>query len=273
MYLGIDIGGTKTLAAVLTDDGVIQEKVKFPTNADYDQFLVELADTVRGFSVQDYTACGLAMPVTVFDRKNGIGVNFGNLPWKNVPIHADVEKIAGCPVVIDNDAKLGGLSEALLLKAEFSKVMYITVSTGIGLSFVEDSVIDENFGDGGGRSMLFEHNGALTPWESFASGRAIVDRYGKMAMEITDEETWSKIVRDLAPGILQLIAIMQPEVIVIGGSVGTYFERYGHLLIAELKRYELPLIKIPAIRGAQRPEEAVVYGCYDLAKLHYGTNT
>jgi predicted NBD/HSP70 family sugar kinase len=271
MYLGIDIGGTKTLAAVLDDTGVIQEKLKFPTNVDYDQFLIELATTIRGFSIQDFKACGLAMPVTVFDRKNGVGVNFGNLPWKNVSIHRDVEKIADCPVVIDNDAKLGGLSEALMLKDEFSKVMYVTVSTGIGLSFVEDGVIDENFGDGGGRSMLFEHKGKLTPWESFASGRAIVDRYGKMAMEITDEPTWSLIVRDLAPGILQLIAIMQPEVIVIGGSVGTYFERYGSLLIAELKKFELPLIKIPEIRGAQRPEEAVVYGCYDLAKLHYGT--
>lgn len=34
MYLGIDIGGTKTLAATLTNEGVITESVKFPTPKD-----------------------------------------------------------------------------------------------------------------------------------------------------------------------------------------------------------------------------------------------
>ena len=58
--------------------------------------------------------------------------------------------------------------------------------------------------------------------------------------------------------------------IVIGGSVGTYFDRYGKFLEAELKKFETPLVKAPALRGAARPEEAVIYGCYDYAKQLYG---
>jgi predicted NBD/HSP70 family sugar kinase len=269
MYAGVDIGGTKTLVAVFDGQGALTESTKFPTPQDYDEFLSELTVTVAAFNAKDYVAAGLAMPVTVFDRERGIGISFGNLPWKNVPIHTDVEKIFGCPTVIDNDAKLGALSEAKLLSDTYEKVLYITVSTGIGYALVTKGVIDENVGDSGGRAMLFERNGAMTPWETFASGHAIVERYGKKAMDITDDETWKRIVRDLSLGFIELIAILQPEVIVIGGSVGTYFERYGAFLNAELKKYDLPLVPIPPVVGAKHPEEAVVYGCYDLAEQYH----
>ncbi len=270
MYLGVDIGGTKTLVAVLDANGVITERAKFPTSPNYDDFLKELAATVATFTTQDYAAAGLAMPVTVFNRELGVGVGFGNLPWKNVPIHNDVERIVGCPVAIENDAKLGGLSEALMLKDTYHRVLYVTVSTGIGISLIVNGKIDPNFGDGGGRAMMFEHDGKVVPWESFASGRAIVERYGKRAVDITDEATWRHIARDLSLGFLEMIAMFQPDVIVVGGSVGTYFDRYGKFLSEAMQQYHLPLVPIPPIKGAQRAEEAVVYGCYDLAKETYG---
>lgn len=270
MYVGVDIGGTKTLVAVLDDDGVITERLKFPTPPDYSIFLKQLADTVASFTTKEFRAAGLAMPVTVFDRERGVAVSFGNLPWRNVPIHNDVEQILKCPVAIENDAKLGGLSEAMLLKDTYHKVLYVTVSTGIGYALVVNCQIDTSLGDGGGRTIMFEHGGKMVPWESYASGHAIVERYGKKAQDIIDEETWRRIVRDLSQGFLELIAIFEPDVIVVGGSVGTYFDRYGQFLSDELKKYDLPLVPIPPILGAQRAEEAVVYGCYDFAKQIYG---
>jgi len=51
--------------------------------------------------------------------------------------------------------------------------------------------------------------------------------------------------------------------------VGTHFEKFGDLLEGELKKYDLPLINMPKIIGASRPEDAVVYGCYDYAKENY----
>jgi predicted NBD/HSP70 family sugar kinase len=71
---------------------------------------------------------------------------------------------------------------------------------------------------------------------------------------------------------MELVAVLQPEVIVIGGSVGTYFERYGQFLNDALKSYQVPLLSMPPVIGAQRAEEAVVYGCYDLAKQRFGDN-
>ncbi len=273
MYMGIDVGGTKTLVATLNNDGVITEQVKFPTPKTYDEFLEQLAATLKTFKVTDFRAGGIAIPGEI-ERHHGRVLWLGNLEhWSKhipIPVQHDVEKITHCPMVIENDAKLGGLSEARLVKDEFSKVLYVTVSTGIGTALIVDDVIDTAFGDGGGRVLLMEHRGQMVPWESFASGRAIVERYHKKAMEINDEVTWRKICRDLAKGLIELIAVTEPEVIIIGGSVGAYFERYGKLLHEELKRYHLPLVPIPALREAQRPEEAVVYGCYDLAKQVYG---
>ena len=77
-------------------------------------------------------------------------------------------------------------------------------------------------------------------------------------------------MHDWRQGFLQLIAVMEPDAIVIGGSVGSYFERYGKILKDDLKQFETPLLEIPPIIGAQRPEDAVVYGCYDYAKQVFG---
>ena len=57
--------------------------------------------------------------------------------------------------------------------------------------------------------------------------------------------------------------------VVLGGGVGHYLEKYHHLLVTELKKYATPMVPIPPIIKAQRPEEAVVYGCYDLARSVY----
>jgi len=268
-YLGVDVGGSKTLVAVLGDEGVILEDAKFPTPKDYSEFLDNLKATVSTFKTKDFKASGVALP-GVIDREKGIGIAFGNLPWKHVTVKSDIEKLTGAPVAVENDANLAGLSEAMLLKSEYKKVLYITISTGIGGGIIVNGVIDPYFANSEPGHMVLENNGSMKKWEDFASGRAIVEEYGKRAEEITDPVIWRKIAANLAQGLLDLMAILQPEVIIIGGGVGTYFDRFGKLLVEELNRYYNPLVPIPPIRPASRPELAVVYGCYDLAKAIYG---
>jgi predicted NBD/HSP70 family sugar kinase len=265
MYVGVDIGGTKTLVAVLDDDGVIQESRKFLTPRNYHEFLLELRHAVAFLTTKDFKAGGLGTAGNL-DRERGVILFSINLGWKNVPVLADVEKILGCPVVMENDAKIAALSEAMIIKEKYARVMYVTISTGIGIGLVDNGIIDTSINDFGGAAILLEHEGKLVPWESYASGHAIVERYGKRAEDIHDAVTWRAIVQDLVPGFVELIAFTQPEVIVIGGSVGTYFDRYHKILVDELKKYKTPMLKQPVFRQASRPEEAVIFGCYDLAK-------
>lgn len=268
MYLGIDVGGTKTLIARFTENGVQEASLRFPTPPDYRDFIRELAKNVVEISTNKIVAAGIAIPGKV-DRSKGVGVAFGNLAWKNVPIKDDLEKFLHFPVAVENDANLGGLSESMLLP-QYSRVLYVTISTGIGTGFVVDRKIEPGFADTEGGHMILEHNGELVSWESFASGKAIVKKFGKRAEDIHDAKTWKIIAHNIALGLIDLIAVIQPEVIVFGGGVDIFFERFQPYLEAELKKFDTPLTPIPALMKAQRPDEAVIFGCYDYVKSIYG---
>lgn len=269
MYLGIDIGGTKTLVASLDDSGVIQQEVRFPTPKIYRDFLEKLKETVANLSTNNFVAVGVGAPGKI-NRKDGVGVAFGNLPWHDVDIMADIQTFVDRPVVVENDANLAGLSEAMLLK-EYQKVLYVTVSTGIGTGFIVNQQIEPNVADSEGGHIMLEHDGKLEAWEDFASGRAIVKRFGKQASDIDDAHTWKVIAHDIALGLIDLTALLQPQVIVLGGGVNTHFDKFGEYLKIYLEQYANPLVTTPEIRVAARPEQAVIYGCFDLAKALYGS--
>jgi len=270
MFVGIDIGGSKTLIARLDNDGVIIASEKFPTSKDYDEFVKDLAHCLPKLGKADYTAGTVAVPGRI-DRDHGIGLVFGNLPWRNVPLQADVERLLHCPILLEHDPSLAALSEAMLLKDKYKKVLYITVSTGIGAGLIINGKIDEEFAGSEAGQIILEHQGKHLSWESFASGKAIYEHYGTEAHNITDEAAWRRIGRNIATGLTALLALTEPDVVVIGGSIGTYFDHYKEFLVAALHQYELPLVPIPPIQAAARPEQAVVYGCYDLAKSCYGS--
>jgi len=265
MYLAVDIGATKVLMAVFTNDGKLLERTKFPTGESYAKLIDDLKTEFKKLKQQDFQKAVIAVP-GLLDRQAGIGIAFGNRPWKNVPIRDDTEQFLNCPVLIENDAKLAALSEALLIINDFKKVLYVTISTGISAGLIVNGVIDPNLANSESGHMRLEHNGKLEKWQDFASGRAIVAKYGQRASEITDKTIWKAIAKDITVGLIDLIAVIQPEVIILGGGVGAHFDKFEKPLIQELNRYSLPLVPIPPIRMAQNPEEAVIYGCYSLAK-------
>jgi len=267
MYLAIDIGGSKTLFAVFDDNGQIVDEHKIPTNKDYPAFLGELNGVIKDkLAHHTFVACCCAVPGEV-DRQSGVALVFGNLPWRNTPIKKDLAKILGpIPIKIENDANLAGLSEALLVQDTYKKVMYLTVSTGIKSGFTVDGRIEPNLADAEPGQMVLEHEGKIQKWEDFASGRALVAKYGKKASEIDDPEIWKAFAHNLALGIDELLAIMRPDVVIMGGGVGSHYEKFATYLEQELNKMSNDMVPVPPIVKARRPEEAVVYGCYEYAK-------
>lgn len=266
MYLGIDIGGTKTLLAVFDKDGKVVDRVKVPTAKKYEQFIKDLSKLIKTeqnkYSRVLLAAC--AAPGRV-DRSLGVGVDFGNLPWHNVPIAHDLKSMLHCQVLVENDANLAGLSEAIE-HAKYKKVLYLTISTGIGGGLIIDGKIDADFADLEPGQMMISHDGELQKWEKFASGSAIKARYGMLASEINDASIWRSFAVDVAVGLQELLAIIQPDVVIFGGGVGTHFKKYGAYLEGELFKLQNPLVKIPPLLQAKHPEEAVIYGCFELIK-------
>ena len=266
MILAIDIGGTKTLIAPCDDQGKPIEEIKFPTPQKYTDFKKEFAANVATITT-DYNLVVAAAPGKI-DRQKGIAIAFGNLPWKNVPLKQDLEKLTGKKVLLENDANLAALAATHSIQPLPHKSLYVTISTGIGTGFVVDGVLDPEFLDSEGGHMLIAYNGKLTDWEHIASGKAIVAKYGKRAADIDDPKLWNDIAKDFAIGIIDLAAVFDPDIVLIGGGVGTHFHKYEKFLKQHVKELLPPLVDMPKIVAAPNPEEAVIYGCVILAKQY-----
>lgn len=267
MYLGIDVGATKTLFAVFEPSGEVVCEKKIKTDPNYDNFKTDIAAETKELTSQfniSHACC--ALPGTI-DPETGTALAFGNENWQNVPVKHDLEAILpDAKVIVHNDAKLAGLSEAKSLEGNYKKVLYLTISTGIGGGVIKDGMIDKDFENFEPGQMVFEHGGQAMQWEDFASGRALKQRYGKIAAEIEDPAIWQEYAAELAHGFENLLATVQPDVVVVGGGVGAHFEKFKQYLQEALNKINNPLVPVPPLLKARRPEEAVVYGCYEYIK-------
>lgn len=265
MYAAIDIGGTKTLIIVFDKEKKVVEQIKFPTPKEYDDFLSELAGIVANLSTTEFQAVGVAAPGKI-DHAQGKLIAAGNLSWKNEPLQRDFEKLFKAPVVLENDAKTAAVSEARAAGPDYKVVVYITISTGVGIGVCENGNLATVLEDAEVGWMSVEHEGAAVPWEKIASGSAIVATYGKRARDLDSPAAWDTISHNIAKGLISVIAMVQPDLIVFGGGVGNHLEKFEKPLIKYLKTYENPMVQIPLIKKSAHPEEAVAYGCYELAK-------
>lgn len=265
MIVTIDTGGTKTLVSSFGLNGKIGESIKFPTPTDPKEYIAALKDVVRTrYSERDVDVIVLAIPGVI---EKGIVKWCGNLPWKNLDLGTKLrDLLPGVPIFIENDAKLAGLGETRSLPNIPELSLYVTISTGIGGGLIFNGHIDGGMRYSEIGHIPLEYDGKVRIWESFASGSAIVRTYKKFARDITSKRTWREIADRMSRGFLVVIPTIQPDLIIIGGSVGTYFERYGDYL-KDILRADLPdHIPLPKIVQAQHPEEAVIYGCYYYGK-------
>lgn len=261
MLVTVDTGGTKTLVTSFDQDGKKGVVIKFPTPKQQDEYVTLLRDTLHtNYGNQSIEAVVVALPGIV---KNGVAVWCNNLGWKDFDAHSALSGVLGdAPVLIENDANLAGLAETRALDPLPMSVLYATISTGIGTGIITGGTIDPGLRYSEGGRTLVEFDGMIREWESFASGRAIYATYGSYARDITSERTWYQIADRISRGFLAMIPVIQPDVIIIGGSIGTYFDRYGAQLEALLTEKLPAHIPCPRIVQAKHPEEAVIYGCY-----------
>lgn len=263
MLITIDTGGTKTLVTAFTRKGKPGEEFRFPTPKNEDDYIGTLGELLY----EKYISTGktidgivLAIPGLVVDN---IAQHCPNLGWTKFDIAKKLQPLLeDVPIFLENDANLAGLSETLRLKKQPRNSLYVTISTGIGTGIIAAGRIDKNMAMSEGGHMLLEYDGRLREWEDFASGRAIKETYGSYARDITNKSVWRQVADKISRGFLVMIPMIMPDVIIIGGSIGTYYERYGETLQKMLKNQLPEHIPMPKFYQAKYPEEAVIYGCY-----------
>ncbi len=261
MLVAVDTGATKTLVATFSKDGELKTSVKFPTPQDTTEYTSHLAaKIIECLAGETAAAIVIAVPGMVSGNKV---VWCPNLGWEDFAIvdalksHFDVE------IMLENDANLAGLAEARSLDPAPPSLLYITISTGIGSGVVLHGRIDPALRNSEAGHAVVEYGGASDEWENFAAGSAIYRTYGQYARDITSNDTWREIADRISRGLLAVVPTLQPDVIVFGGSIGTFFEKYS----AELEQIldqKLPkkIVLRPRLLQAAHPEEAVIYGCY-----------
>ncbi len=274
MYLAIDVGGTKTLIGLFAENGSIHNSCRFETPKEYKIFLKELRYNIDKLTTKNEVlrGCCIAIPGLI-DRHSGIIQALGNLPWKNVPIKKDLsEMVKDIPIFIENDARLAGLAEASIVRFSYQRVLYLTISTGIGGALVINGKISKDLEDTEVGKMPLMHNGRLRPWEEFASGRWIVKNFGKKASEIDDSKTWKQIGTNIGYGVEALCAVLQPQAIIFGGGVGQYSDKFADHVSGHLLKNLHAVVKQPqALLHARYPDDAVLHGCYRYIKQKLNT--
>jgi glucokinase len=210
-------------------------------------------------------AIGICAPGPL-DPSTGVIVNPPNLPcWRNFPLAAEVAQRYSVPVTVDNDGNAAGLAEALWGAARgYRNVFYATFGTGVGTAIVFDNKIYHGrtgaAAEGGHLSINFQgplcacgKHGCIEAYASgpniarrarakLESGRSssLLDLTGGKPEHLTGEmvsqalkagdpvagETMEEIVQLLAYWFGNIIDLLEPDVMVIGGGVSAMLQPY-----------------------------------------------
>ena len=262
MYLCIDIGGTKTLIALVDASGQILHSVKFATIQNQRQFYENLRQQIRvNFCMSSIKSCAVAMPGIV---KRNVAVWLGNLDWHDFDIAKQLKDDFGLTVYVENDANLAALAEAHHCKG---RSLYFTFSTGIGGGVVEDGQLAKRYSDFEPGHVLYTYEGVEKEWEDFAAASAINSKFGKMVDEITDPEDWLDITRRILLGLVPMTTSIKPDRIIFGGPLGLALNTYRTPLRKQFSAKLPAKVKMPRLVVAKYGGFSVIYGCYRYAKL------
>jgi glucokinase len=146
LTVGIDIGGTKVLAAVVDPVGHVVEVARRPTQG-HDVKLVEdtIVDLVTSFAKRhDVGAVGIGAAGFVDATRTTVMFS-PHLNWRREPLRARVAERVRLPVVVDNDANMMGLAESRFGAGRgLRSALFVTLGTciGGGVSDAGDLLLD-----------------------------------------------------------------------------------------------------------------------------------
>ena len=267
LVLAADVGGTNLRMAAVDADGNVLHRDRASTPHDSDPTRVigaiaELANKCRGAlkDTGDITAIGVAFPATL-DAAKGL-IHFApNLPMLNgIRLSADLEKLLGLNVILENDATSAAIGEHWLGASRGARQsICVTLGTGVGGGLI---INDEPYRGPDGTAgeighICVEpdgHSCGCGSWgclEQYSSATAVVRMAKELAAETIDSavdgkssltaadiyglaahgdavavETYRKMGCYLGVGLAGLINMLNPETIVIAGGMAAAWDLF-----------------------------------------------
>lgn len=245
-YICIDIGGTSIKYGVLSKkgeifiDGTISTKVTEKENfilSDVKKLIKNILDEYRNYEIKGIciSTAGVVNP-----EKGEIAYAGPTIPkYTGTKIKEELEKEFSIPCEVENDVNCAGLGEYWKGAGKGSNSMVcLTIGTGIGGSVILDGKLLNGIGYTAGEIGYMDVNGNYI--QNIASSKYLVEKVQKEKMEregITDTITGvdifelakrgdeiciagiDEIISNLAVGVRNIIYLLNPEVIVIGGGI------------------------------------------------------
>jgi len=211
MYVGVDLGGSKIGAAIVTGEGEILQRVNIPTNATGGpdavvNGVIAACDALLENYEGQPVSIGIGVPGQVRDDI-GMVVFTPNLPLKDIDMVTKLSAKYDCPVRLGNDANCAALGEVVSGGAKGVKdVVAITLGTGLGGGIIIGGKLHTGLSGAagelghmviiaGGRECGCGRRGC---WESYASATGLK----KTAMEFMVKHSES-MMWDLCVGMVE----------------------------------------------------------------------
>ena len=245
-YICIDIGGTSIKYGVLSEkgeifiDGTVSTKVTEKENfilSDVKKLIRNILDEYRNYEIKGIcvSTAGVVNP-----EKGEIAYAGPTIPkYTGTKIKEELEKEFSISCEVENDVNCAGLGEYWRGAGKGSKSMVcLTIGTGIGGSVILDGKLLNGIGYTAGEIGYMDVNGNYI--QNIASSKYLVEKVQKEKVEregITDTITGvdifelakrgdeiciagiDEIISNLAVGVRNIIYLLNPEVIVIGGGI------------------------------------------------------
>jgi len=253
LKIGIDLGGTKTEAVILDEQGKLIKRNRLASDQDrgYEHIVEVVADLY--ISMRDHIQNAehhLGIGTPGYTNLNGVIKNSSLLCLNDQPLISDVERLTGIKPETENDANCFAVAEALLGAGKGENVVFgVILGTGCGGGIVINNRLVRGHqylgGEIGhavlhpaGRECFCGNRGCI---ERYISGSGIEEGYLEKAgvkKRLQDvvadyrkgEEVATEILEqffnDFGLAMSTLINILDPDVIVLGGGVSNIDEIY-----------------------------------------------
>jgi glucokinase len=225
--LGVDVGGSLIKMLRLATDGGVEETRSLPLPSTAAEMMQAVVEGASGLRDQGTVAAGVGMAGLV-RWPSGVFAWGPHLPGKEIEARIHLQKEWGLPVVVDNDVNCAALAELEVGAAMGVRHgVMITIGTGIGGGLIVDGKIyrGSSFaGELGHMTMVPNgeacHCGHRGCWETLVAD-ATVQPFLKEAREggVTAKARLTEVGRWLGRGLVNVIAILDPASIILGGGV------------------------------------------------------
>jgi glucokinase len=284
--LGIEIGGTKLQAGIGSGDPKLRALARRAVDPSRGgegireaiPALVEEALSKAGAKPGDLAGIGVGFGGPVDSER--VLVSHQIEGWSNFPLRSWLEERFRRPVVLQNDCKAAAFAEyALGAGKGCRRIFYVTIGSGIGGGLVVDGQVDTGQGLGAGEIghtwVTDPRTGKPEKLEHVASGWSIAKRAGRPGPEVyaaaergdaASLRVLDETAEALACGIGNVITLLHPERVILGGGVSMMGPLLWNPLREKIAKYVFgPFAGKWAIVPSALGEEVVVVGAVELA--------